>query len=347
VLSADAGDDRRFSSSQSVVMQGIRSAMCVPMLHGGQILGAIHLDSQMATKVFDDADLELFTNIAAQAAMTVRNGLLAHRVHDLEQKQADAERQRSEAIRELISGASHFINNPLSVISSNLFTLLEWTEQLGAYHRAVREQCPPGSALRNLDEQHGIEYMDGELAAMCRESRSAANRIATVLSAMHAFDARCEERTAVPLRPLLEAAVAQVQGRRSVPAPLRLSCDAALTVLGNRERLLRVFVDLLLNACQAIDAAVLAGRTEEHGIAIQGSAGLDQVQLWLDDSGCGLPRDNEAKIWAPFYTTREDGSLGLGLAVAAETLHQHGGDISAQRRAPHGTRFTLTLPLAR
>jgi adenylate cyclase len=76
VLLLDAGRDKRFASAKSVVAEGIRSAMCVPMIHGGEMVGVMHLDSLMATNVFQERDLELFTSIAGQAALVVKNTLL-------------------------------------------------------------------------------------------------------------------------------------------------------------------------------------------------------------------------------------------------------------------------------
>lgn len=82
VLLLDAGRDTRFAEAKSVVAEGIRSAMCVPLIHGGELLGVMHLDSLMATHVFQEHDLEMFTNIAGQAAMVVKNTLLRARLQD-------------------------------------------------------------------------------------------------------------------------------------------------------------------------------------------------------------------------------------------------------------------------
>ncbi len=76
VLLLDAGSDARFAGAKSVVAEGIRSAMCVPMISSGEMVGVMHLDSLMATNVFQERDLELFTSIAGQAALVVKNTLL-------------------------------------------------------------------------------------------------------------------------------------------------------------------------------------------------------------------------------------------------------------------------------
>jgi adenylate cyclase len=82
VIAADAGSDARFSGAQSVMASGIRSAMCVPMLHGGELLGVVHCDTLMARNVFGEQDLDLFTTIASQAALAVRNQRLLGRIQD-------------------------------------------------------------------------------------------------------------------------------------------------------------------------------------------------------------------------------------------------------------------------
>ena len=80
ILSADAGADERFGGAESILVSNIRSAMCVPMVHAGEMLGAIHCDTKLATAVFEEADLELFTTIASQAAVAVRNAVLLQRL---------------------------------------------------------------------------------------------------------------------------------------------------------------------------------------------------------------------------------------------------------------------------
>ena len=80
VLSSDATVDSRFSGAHSIIMQGIRSTMSVPLLHGNDLLGIMHLDSQIATNAFDEKDLLIFSAIAAQAATAIQNARLASKI---------------------------------------------------------------------------------------------------------------------------------------------------------------------------------------------------------------------------------------------------------------------------
>lgn len=91
VLSHDASSDARFQSAQSVIMQGIRSTMCVPLLHKDTVLGIMMLDSKLATHAFTEKDLALFETVASQAAIAVQNTLFAKK---LEQEAVMRERFR-------------------------------------------------------------------------------------------------------------------------------------------------------------------------------------------------------------------------------------------------------------
>jgi adenylate cyclase len=97
VLCHDAAADVRFRGAQSIIMQGIRSTMCVPLIHGTDVLGAMMLDSRIATHAFTEKDLSLFETVASQAAVAIQNTLYA--------KQLEREAVTRERFRRLLSPA--------------------------------------------------------------------------------------------------------------------------------------------------------------------------------------------------------------------------------------------------
>ncbi|MFT7622754.1 MAG: adenylate cyclase [Myxococcota bacterium] len=76
VLSSDASMDSRFQGAHSIIMQGIRSTMCVPLIAREDVLGVIHMDSLIATSAFTERDLGLVQGLATQAALSIQNSLL-------------------------------------------------------------------------------------------------------------------------------------------------------------------------------------------------------------------------------------------------------------------------------
>ncbi len=106
VLSSDAMVDERFKAAKSIIMQGIRSTMCVPLLVGDQLVGAFHVDSMLASGAFTDKDLLLFSGIATQAAIAIQNFRLAKKIEHEAATRAEFQRLLSpNLVEEIISGA--------------------------------------------------------------------------------------------------------------------------------------------------------------------------------------------------------------------------------------------------
>ncbi len=78
ILSSDARLDSRFAGAQSIILQGIRSTMCVPLISHDTVLGVIHLDSLFTTGAFTEADLNLVQGLAYQAAIAIENSMLVN-----------------------------------------------------------------------------------------------------------------------------------------------------------------------------------------------------------------------------------------------------------------------------
>src|SRR5690606_9782423 len=105
VLSSDAMVDERFKAAKSIIMQGIRSTMAVPLLVGDQLVGAFHVDSMLASGAFTNKDLLLFSGIATQAAIAIQNFRLAKKIEHEAATRAEFQRLLSpNLVDEIISG---------------------------------------------------------------------------------------------------------------------------------------------------------------------------------------------------------------------------------------------------
>ncbi|MEE9384725.1 MAG: adenylate/guanylate cyclase domain-containing protein [Nannocystaceae bacterium] len=105
VLSSDALVDARFKAARSVIMQGIRSTMCVPLLVRDEFLGAFHIDSVLTTGAFTEKDLLLFSGIASQAAIAIQNQRLAKKIESEAATRAQFQRLLSpQLVDQLVAG---------------------------------------------------------------------------------------------------------------------------------------------------------------------------------------------------------------------------------------------------
>jgi adenylate cyclase len=102
VLSSDATMDARFSGAHSIIMQGIRSTMTLPLLHSTELLGIMHLDSLFTSNAFTEKDLQICTGMAAQAAISIQNARLASRIEKEAQTRAQISRLIPPAVVEQV-----------------------------------------------------------------------------------------------------------------------------------------------------------------------------------------------------------------------------------------------------
>lgn len=128
----------------------------------------------------------------------------------------------------------------------------------------------------------------------------------------------------------------------------------AAFIRGDEQQLHQVFLNLILNAIEAMEEATQRKldidvkldyvRLRAHGVP--SSTETECVKLRIKDTGCGIPEANISELFTPFFSTKTDG-CGLGLAVVHGIITEHGGDIQVISTEGEGTTFTVILPLAK
>jgi two-component system sensor histidine kinase HydH len=108
-------------------------------------------------------------------------------------------------------------------------------------------------------------------------------------------------------------------------------------VVADKDSLRSVFTNLLLNSLEAID-----GGGGSVGIKLSAEA-ANRVRVEITDTGRGIAAEDIAKIFEPYYSTKDTGT-GLGLAIVKKAIDDHGGSISVSSKQGSGTTFTIILP---
>lgn len=119
--------------------------------------------------------------------------------------------------------------------------------------------------------------------------------------------------------------------------------DETLFIRGDLELLKQVFLNLILNAIQAMPGG---GTLKISSHRMRAPQGRDWAEIRLVDSGCGIAKADLAKIFDPFYTTRKQGT-GLGLTIVHNITKLHGGGIEVTSNENEGTECAVTIPLWR
>jgi two-component system NtrC family sensor kinase len=180
---------------------------------------------------------------------------------------------------------------------------------------------------------------DKELAEMARHEL---RRINSLVTQMLRFASPKPAKLApVSVHKLLDYSLRlvehQMRGRQ-----IALKCDyqaAPGTVQGDEAQLQQVFMNLLLNAVEAIhERGELAVRTE----VAADQAGLKRLKISFTDTGCGIAPEHLVHVFEPFFTTKQHGT-GLGLAICQRVAQEHQGYIEVQSQPGHGSVFTVNL----
>jgi PAS domain S-box-containing protein len=252
---------------------------------------------------------------------------------ELEARRELMQADRLAALGALAAGVAHEINNPVAFISLA-------AGQLGKLVAQV-ERGELGAADRVR-----------EVADDVRES---AGRIADIVGELKLFTRISDGSVACPvdLNRILETALALTSRELRRNARLEVELGALPVAPGAFVNLGHAFVNLLMNAAQAIDSKV-AGALEPRGTEGSGERNVIRVETMLRDgaivvrvrdTGIGIDERVLPRIFEPFFKTDAGGNgAGLGLAIAHDLIRKVGGDIRVESRRGHGTTVEVVLP---
>jgi PAS domain S-box-containing protein len=232
---------------------------------------------------------------------------------------------RMASVGTLAAGVAHEINNPLTYITANVDTAIEEIRRLVG--------GSPSGLMRDLEE-------------VLVAARQGATRVTQIVRGLKTFSRIDEERLGVvDVIPVLELSVSMAFNEIRHRARLVKEYGPIPNVHADDARLGQVFINLLVNAAQALPE----GNTDSNWIRIvtsTNSAGSAVVEV--QDSGPGMTPALMAHIFDPFFTTKAVGvGTGLGLAICRNIITAMGGEISVQSELGRGTTFRIVLPPSR
>jgi signal transduction histidine kinase len=227
-------------------------------------------------------------------------------------KRSLAAQDRLVSLGLLSASVTHELNTPLAVLEGSLEKLIETVKDPAAQQRLARMQRVTGR-LRTISESL-LDF------ARVRTPDMRPVELARVVSEAWLLVSINEKAAGVTFLP-------------DIPA--------SELVLGDSDRLVQVFVNLLRNALHAVTSSGTIAASSRRIAA----AGQDWIAVAIDDDGPGIPPDVLPHVFEAFVTSRLDArGTGLGLTVAEGIVEQHGGSIEAGNRPGGGARIEVRLP---
>jgi PAS domain S-box-containing protein len=259
------------------------------------------------------------------------------------------QQEKMASIGQLAAGVAHEINNPMGFIISNLNSLKKYTDKLVEFmnlQSAAIDQLAPqagvdaiAAEMQTRKKTLKIDYILEDLGDMVDESLDGAERVKKIVQDLKSFS-RLDESELKPadINEGLESTLHIVWNDLKYKATVRKEYgDIPLTVC-NLGQLNQVFVNLLINAAQAIET--------KGEILVKTTSNNDHITITIADTGIGIAADKVGRVFEPFYTTKEVGrGTGLGLSIAYDIVKKHKGEIWAESEVGKGTTFTISIPI--
>lgn len=269
-----------------------------------------------------------------------------------------AQAQKLESIGQLAAGIAHEINTPIQYVGDNVvFLKKSFEDLLGLLERikgivwALDFQGVGRAELQGLRaelERADLDYLRSEIPMALEQTLEGVHRVAAIVRAMKEFSHPGKrENTAVDINRALESTITVSKNEWKYVAELvtdlapdlpSVHCDAG--------ELNQVFLNIIVNAAQAIGEVVNADSPQKGTIKISTRREGSWVEVRIQDTGPGIPEAIRSRVFDPFFTTKEVGKgTGQGLALCHSVIVKKlKGSISFETEAGKGTTFVVRLP---
>ncbi len=257
-------------------------------------------------------------NVAVTVASLTRSGGRAGFVIVFEDLSDLLKAQKQAAWREVAQRVAHEIKNPLTPIALS-------AERI---RRHLGRGTPPDAG--SLEIVHSC-------SDVITASVETVRRLVDEFSALARFPASRPQPAEI--NEIVQSALSQFEGRLDGIVLSTSLADGLPLVMGDRESLRRALANLVDNAAEAMQGALVREIRVSTALASR-----DAIEITVADTGHGVTRDLKEKLFLPYFSTRKRGT-GLGLAIVSRVIEEHHGSIRVEENRPIGARFIIELPI--
>jgi len=268
--------------------------------------------------------------------------------------------QKLESVGQLAAGIAHEINTPTQYIGTNIDFLEDGFKDvatlMGVYQRllaAENDHSVTPELIQEVEETLEAadwDYLAKEFPLAIAQSKDGVHRISTIVRAMKEFShPGSKEKMPLSLNNLINTTLIVSRNEWKYVADMETDFAEDLPqVPCLSDEMGQVFLNLLVNAAHAIATQLGDNPNGAKGrISISTRQVGGQVEVRLQDTGCGIPGDILSKVFDPFFTTKEVGKgTGQGLTIARDVIvTKHGGTLDVESEPGQGATFIIRLPI--
>lgn len=268
---------------------------------------------------------------------------------ELREASARAERRRLQeqllisdrmvSVGQLAAGVAHEINNPLAAVMANLQFALQYLSELDRELRGARSGSVPQAGRPSREESIA------QITSSLGDAFEAAERVRQIARDLKTFSwsAADERADPVDVERVLDSCLRMARNEIHHRARLVKDYGNVPPVLGSESHLGQIFLNLIVNAAQAVPE----GRSEANEIHVATRTRGSHVMVEIRDTGFGIPSEMMPRVFDPFFPSKPRGvGPGLGLAICRHIVSSVGGEIEVESAVGEGTTFRVALPVA-
>ncbi len=283
-----------------------------------------------------------------------KTGELKKSLKDLQETQSQlVQSEKMASIGQLAAGVAHEINNPVGFVKSNLGTMDEYRKDIiklldhyatleatigreseisgnGAIHKVIED-------IQKVKDEIDLDFILDDYENVIAESIDGTTRVAKIVSDLKDFShVDKAELEHADINKGIESTINIVWNELKYKANVVKKLGDIPLIQCYPQRLNQVFMNILVNAAQAIE--------QKGEIRISTEADNGYVEIRISDTGSGMPPNILSKIFDPFFTTKDVGKgTGLGLNMAYNIIQKHQGTIDVESELGKGTTFIIRL----
>jgi len=308
-------------------LRSMGAAVLLPAFIGEELVAFLSLGTKRSKEIYTPDDLNTFKILGAQAGLAIEN---AQFYQELKEAQATIlQASKLSSIGELAAGFAHQIDNPLAIISAGAeLCIRDLKDLLGK---------------ENLSEEEKKKILDtikNRQAIIMETVQRGADLVRRIKDYAKPSDKDFEP---TDLNSVVDDALVLAQYRISIGG-VSVTKDIPQDlpkIKGVGVQLEQALLNMIINACEA-----MAGKKGELTISARvANENPEIVEVVLADNGCGIPRENQKKIFDVFFTTKGPQGTGMGLSLAYRIIKDHSGDIAVESEVGKGSKFTISLPI--
>ncbi|OGC33150.1 hypothetical protein A2462_06285 [candidate division WOR-1 bacterium RIFOXYC2_FULL_41_25] len=306
--------DKKHYQEVLEAMKALKSVLIIPSISEGQyfhkatLLSTINLSRKLSEESFSREDVEFLRTLANQAAISIEYAFILEELQRNQKQIIQSEKLATIGIT--TAGVAHELKNPLTYLHT-LGQILPMKWQDKEFMESVIKLLPTETQRMQLIVEGLLDY------SRSRELMLKPLDVSTVTDkglALLAYEIR-KQRVEV-----------------------ETNYEHKKNTLGDPNRLMQVFMNVIANAVQAMGEAGgdLTITTKDEGTC---------VVVMVTDTGPGMSKEQQTRIFDSFFTTKEEGT-GLGLPISKKIVEEHHGSMEVESKEGKGTTFTISLPAA-